>query len=161
MFRDMRRKKQELSIASCEKVINECTSGVLALQGDNEYPYAVPLSYCYQNGKLYFHSSAEGHKLDAIKNNSKCSFCIISKDEVVPEKFTTFFRSVICFGRIKVLESTEDKMKVLNLLSDKYSPDVAMSAREEEITTSLNRVAVLELDIEHMTGKQCIEFVKG
>lgn len=161
MFRDMRRKKQALTAVECEQILNACTSGVLALSGDDDYPYAVPLSYCCKDRKLYFHSAPEGHKLDAIKNNSKCSFCVISKDDVLPEKFTTLFKSVLCFGRIKLLESDADKIRVLNLLSDKYSPDVNMSARNEEVQGALNRVAILELDIEHMTGKQCIEFVKN
>ncbi|MCH5314848.1 MAG: pyridoxamine 5'-phosphate oxidase family protein [Eubacterium sp.] len=161
MFRDMRRKRQALSKEICEEILRECTSGVLALQGDNDYPYAVALSHCYLDGKLYFHCAVEGHKIDAVKNNDKCSFCVIYKDDVVPEKFTTFYKSVICFGRIKLLESTEDKVRVLNLLSDKYSPDIAMPLREKEINSSLNRVAILELNIEHMTGKQCIEFVKN
>lgn len=161
MFRSMRRKKQELSLGECDEILNECTSGVLALQGDNDYPYAVPMSYCYQNNKLYFHCAVEGHKLDAIKNNCKCSFCVISKDDILPEKFTTLFKSVICFGKIRLLDAENEKIAALNLLSDKYSPDVDMRLREREIDSSLGRTAILELDIEHMTGKQCIEFTKN
>src|SRR5574344_2695673 len=86
MFREMRRKKQQLSIEQVEKILKQNTSGVLAVFGDDGYPYAVPLSYVYTNSKIYFHGAKEGHKLDSIKNNEKVSFCVIDKDEIVPEK---------------------------------------------------------------------------
>ena len=76
MFRKMRRNKQAISFEDCEKILNENISGVLALSGDNGYPYAVPLSYVYSNGGIYFHCALEGHKIDAIKSCNKASFCI-------------------------------------------------------------------------------------
>ena len=88
MFRDMRRKNQLLPHSR-------------ALRG---YPYGVPLSYVYHNGKLYFHCAKAGHKLDAIRREGKCSFCVIGQDQVVAEKYTTLFRSVIAFGQVRVLE---------------------------------------------------------
>ena len=85
MFRELRRKKQALSQEECTAVLNCVTSGVLALAGDNDYPYAVPISYVYDGEKLYFHCAKSGHKLDAICRNPKASFCVIDKDEIVPE----------------------------------------------------------------------------
>ena len=75
---------------------------VLALLGDNDYPYAVPISYVYDDGKVYFHSAKSGHKIDAIQRTAKASFCVIDEDLVVPEEYTTYFRSVIAFGRIRL-----------------------------------------------------------
>ena len=57
VFREMRRKKQELSQKEVEGILHKGTSGVLALLGDNDYPYAVPISYVYDDGKIYFHSA--------------------------------------------------------------------------------------------------------
>ncbi|MCM1286224.1 MAG: pyridoxamine 5'-phosphate oxidase family protein [Acetobacter sp.] len=159
MFRKMRRFKQELSLEETNKILIKGTSGVLALHGDNNYPYAVPLSYVYDNEYIYFHCALDGHKLDAIKNNDKCSFCVIYEDNVLPEKFTTLFKSVICFGKIKILDKKEDKINVLNLLSEKYSPAVSLDARKEEIEKFLEKTCILALNIEHITGKQCIELV--
>jgi len=98
MFREMRRFRQALSQDDCAEVLRRNSSGVLAVSGDDGYPYAVPLSYVYAGSKLYFHCAPVGHKIDAIEKNSKVSFCVIDKDEVVPEKYTTYFRSVILFG---------------------------------------------------------------
>lgn len=66
MFREMRRKRQALPQEICDAVLRRGTSGVLALSGDDGYPYAVPISYIYDGEKLYFHSARQGHKLDAI-----------------------------------------------------------------------------------------------
>ena len=88
-FREMRRKRQQLSEEESIGILQKATAGTLALLGDNGYPYAVPISYVYANGKLYFHSSLSGHKVDAIRNCDKASFCVIDKDDVQPEKYTT------------------------------------------------------------------------
>ena len=100
-FREMRRKRQQLSEEESIGILQKATSGTLALLGDGGYPYAVPISYVYHERKLYFHSALAGHKVDAIRKCDKASFCVIEKDDVQPEKYTTFFRSVIAFGRIQ------------------------------------------------------------
>ena len=84
MFREMRRRKQALSLESCVEVLRKGTSGVLAVSGDDGYPYAVPLSYVYDDGRLFFHCAPSGHKLAAIAGNEKASFCVIDQDHVVP-----------------------------------------------------------------------------
>ena len=104
-FREMRRKRQQLSEVESIGIMKKATSGTLALLGDNGYPYVVPISYVYHEGKLYFHSALAGHKVDAIRKCDKASFCVIDKGEVHPEKYTTFFRSVIAFGRIHIIEN--------------------------------------------------------
>ena len=85
-FREMRRSRQALSQADCEKILKTATAGVLAVTGDGGYPYAVPLSYVYAEGRLYFHCAGSGHKLDAISADDRVSFCVIDRDEIHPEK---------------------------------------------------------------------------
>ena len=97
MFREMRRRKQALSPESCVEVLRKGTSGVLAVSGDDGYPYAVPLSYVYDDGRLFFHCAPSGHKLDAIAGNEKASFCVIDQDHVVPEEYTTYYRSCLLY----------------------------------------------------------------
>ena len=109
MFRELRRKRQALSNEACSEILHRGTSGVLALAGGEGYPYAVPISYVYDGEKLYFHSAKAGHKLDAILREPKASFCVIDQDQIVPEEYTTYFRSVIAFGRIRILEDEEEK----------------------------------------------------
>ena len=157
MFRERRRRRQQLPEDECIEILNNNTSGVLAVSGDNGYPYAVPLSYVYSDGKIYFHCAPTGHKLDAVRFSDKASFCVIDRDEGVPERFTTKYKSVIAFGRARVMD--EDEMRAaIELLADKYSPGVP--GRQEEIEGALGRMRMLELKIEHMTGKEAIELTK-
>ena len=159
-FRPMRRDRQQLSREECELILGRCTSGVLALTGDGGYPYAVPLSYVYTDGAIIFHSAVEGHKVDAIKRDSRCSFCVIDQDEIKPDEFTTHFRSVIAFGRIHILEDADEKVQALRLLGRRYSPDDEPGL-QHEIDKSLDHVLLLRLDIEHLSGKQAIELVRA
>ncbi len=159
MFRQMRRKGQELTLEECTTVLERGTSGVLAVLGDGGYPYAVPLSYAYEDGRLWFHCALDGHKLDAIRREEKASFCIIDQDQVVPEEYTTYFRSVIAFGRVRILEGGE-KRAALEVLAAKYSP-TQVEGRREEIERFFTHLCMLELVIEHMTGKAAKELMSG
>lgn len=160
MFREMRRKKQKLSAEECRAVLGRGTSGVLAVFGDEDYPYAVPLSYAHADSKIFFHSAGSGHKLDAIARHAKVSFCVIDRDEVVPEKYTTYFRSVIAFGRARVLENVDEKRRALKILAARYSPDQEQGHRQE-IDKGLSHVVMIELTVEHLSGKEAIELVNG
>ena len=158
MFRAMRRKRQLLSEAETIAMLESCTSGVLAVQGDDDYPYAVPLSFAYEDGKLYFHSATSGHKLDAIARNARASFCVIAADDVQQSTFTTHFRSAIVFGRARVLTGDGEKRHALECLSKKYSPDY-LDTMDAEIERGWEDVCSIELAIEHMTGKAATEIV--
>ena len=131
----------------------------MALLGDNGYPYAVPISYVYHEGKLYFHSALAGHKVDAIKKCDKASFCVIDKDDVQPEKYTTFFRSVIAFGRIHIIEDDKEKLAMARMLGNRYNPNNDESL-QREIEGGLSRMLMIRFDIEHLTGKEAIELVR-
>ena len=152
----MRRNRQQLSREECERILGRCTSGVLALSCDGSYPYAVPLSYVYADGTIIFHSAVAGHKVDAIRRDGRCSFCVIDQDEVKPAEFTTYFRSVIAFGRIHILEDADEKVQALRLLGRRYSPGDELGL-QHEIDKSLDHVLLLRLDIEYLSGKQAIE----
>lgn len=160
MFREMRRKKQALSAGECVEVLNRGTSGVLAVLGDGGYPYAVPLSYVYQGNKIFFHSARTGHKLDAIAANEKVSFCVIDKDEVVPDEYTTYFRSVVVFGKARILEEKEEKQSALALLAKRYTPAHPQSQRQQVMDKEFSAVCMIELDIEHISGKEAIELAR-
>jgi uncharacterized protein len=158
MFREMRRKKQLLSEAETIEILQSCTSGVLAVTGDNDYPYAVPLSFAYKDGKLFFHFAKEGHKIDGIAKNNKVSFCVIKTDDVIQKTFTTHFRSVIVFGKARILTEDSEKKYALECLVEKYSPDY-ITEGQSEIERDWNRVCAAEVQIEHMTGKAAIEII--
>lgn len=158
MFREMRRNKQLLSKEDTVEVMDRCTSGVMACYGDDDYPYAVPVSYVYFNDKIYFHSAKTGHKIDAINKNPKVSFCIIDEDTIVSEKYTSFFRSVIAFGKARIAEGDE-WLTAFKALVEKYSGDQPQEAKHKEIT-GCTQSYIIAIDVEHITGKEAIEYVR-
>ncbi|MEA4854078.1 MAG: pyridoxamine 5'-phosphate oxidase family protein [Christensenella sp.] len=159
MFREMRRAQQALSVKDCAAILEKGTSGVLATDGDGGYPYTVPLSYAFVDGKLYFHCALTGHKLDAIRRNNKVSFCVTGKDEVAPEEYTTHFTSVIAFGRARILETPQEKKKALQAIAEKYSPEQREEAKAE-IEKLLDKTCAIEVKIEHLSGKAAIEVIR-
>ena len=159
MFREMRRKKQKLSKEECDRILYNGTSGVLALHGDDGYPYAVPVSYVYNGEKLLFHSAKNGHKIDAILKNAAASFCVIDQDQIVPEEYTTYFRSIIAFGRIRILVDDAEKRSAIEKLAVKYAPDDTAENRDKAIEREWKPLCMMEMEIEHLTGKQAIEMI--
>ena len=159
MFREMRRNRQALSPDACIGILRRGTSGVLALAGDGGYPYAVPLSYCCDGGKIYFHCAKSGHKLDAIRRCPKASFCVVEQDQVVPEEYTTYFRSVIAFGTLRILEDEAQKQAAIQVLALKYHPDDSPEHRQDYIRREWAPLCMLEMTIDHLTGKQAKELI--
>ena len=156
----MRRNRQQLSEAESISILEQSTSGTLALLGDGDYPYAVPISYVYKDGKLYFHSALSGHKVDAIRRCDKASFCVIAKDDVQPERYTTFFRSVIAFGKIHIIDNEAEKWETARMLGNRYNPNDDESLRQE-LEKGLSHMLMIRFDIEHLTGKEAIELVRA
>lgn len=156
----MRRKRQQLDANVCESILKQGTSGVLALCGADGYPYAVPLNYVYADGYIYFHCAPVGHKMDALNHCAKASFCVIDKDCILPERYTSAYRSVICFGEIHPLQDKETLVRALRLLGQKYAPKETEQHLEREIDGALGRVCVLAMQVERMTGKQARELMQ-
>ena len=161
MFREMRRKKQRLSKEECDRILYNGTSGVLALHGDDGYPYAVPVSYVYDGEKLLFHSAKNGHKIDAIIKNAAASFCVIDQDQIVPEEYTSYFVSVIAFGTARILTGDDEKRHAAALLGRKYAPDDTAENRRQAIEREWKPLCVLELTPEHVSGKEAVELANA
>lgn len=160
MFRKMRRFKQTLSQSECINILESQNTGVLAVNGDNGYPYAVPMSYVYSNGTIYFHSAKSGHKNDAIKSDSKVSFCVTEHDKIMPHDFTSSFRSVIVFGKAEFVENDKEKSEIMKLYTQKYSPNETEENSSRKIAARFAAVSIIKLEIEHISGKESMDLVK-
>ena len=154
----MRRFKQQLTETETLDILRRSTSGVLSLCGDDGMPYGVPLSHVYDDGKLYFHSAVMGHKVDLIRQNQNASFTVIAKDEIHPERYTTYFQSAIAFGKVRIIEDEHRKREILETLGRRCNP-TDPEGLSKEIKTGINRCLALEMSIDQITGKQAIELV--
>ena len=151
MFRDLTRKKQKLSSVECKEILKQEVRGVLAVNGDDGYPYALPINFYFdeKGNKLYFHSGKVGHKLDAIANSDKVSFCVYDKGYHKDGHWSLNIRSVIIFGRIRIVDNWSDELMVN--FCKRFTGD--MEYIYSEIEKFKSNTAVLCLEIEHMTGK--------
>ena len=152
MFREMRRRGQLLPDAEAEAILASGSTGVLSVLGDGGYPYAVPLNYAYSEGKLYFHCAKSGHKLDAIRACDKVSFCVVAEDCVIPETLSTRYRSVIVFGRARILETEEELRRAARAIGEKYG--CGSDEVEREIDAELPVLCCVEITPESVTGKE-------
>ena len=165
MFRPMRRSKQQLPHEEALAILQEGNTGILALSGDDGYPYLVPLNYLYVEAdepealdKVYFHSAKAGHKIDAIERDPKASLCVIADDTVLPDKYSTAYKSVIAFGTVRLIEG-DLAHKALFDLGDKYNPHHE-DRTLEEVNSAEDRCAMIEFTIERLTGKESHSYRK-
>ena len=170
MFRKMRREKQRLGREETLEILKNGKTAVLALSGDDGYPYAVPVNYVFceaeleakisgeekeENesfGKILFHGAKAGHKFDALKNCQKVSLCVIQKDNVIKEKLTTAYKSVIVFGKARILQKREEIFRAAEIFGLRYNDDAKFV--REEIRRMFDALCCVEIEIEHATGKQ-------
>lgn len=153
MFEKMRRSKQELPREEVDRILRESTSGVLSVVDADGYPYGVPLSYVRTGGRIYFHSAKAGHKITAIGEGGKATFCVVSKDDVCPEAYSTRYESVIAFGTVSVVSDGEEALSAMRALGEKYRPDHG-GELQAELEKYRAAFAVLRFDVLHVTGKR-------
>lgn len=154
-FRPMRRFKQQLPEEACVALLKEAYRGFLSVVGEGGYPYTIPINFVYEGGHLYFHCALQGHKMDAIRDCDKACFTVIGEPEQEPDDWWYHVKSVICRGRITVVEDDAERVAKLKLLGSKYFPEGYDMA--EDIGKNGPRASVLDLRIEHMSGKQVRE----
>ena len=153
MFREMLRKKQQLTQEACIEILKKEPRGVLSVLGDDGYPYGMPMNhyYCEEDGTIYFHSGKNGHRIDAVKHCDKASFCVYDGGFRREGEWALNISSVIVFGRIELIEDQEKIYKIARLLSYKFTNDEKYI--EHEIQKSGPGTMMFALVPEHMTGK--------
>lgn len=157
MFRPIRKRKNEIDIEASKKLLHNARRGVLAVNGDDNYPYAIPVNYLYdeENQKIYFHGSRAGHKADAIKACDKVCFTVFGNETVKKEPWAPFLQSVVIFGRCHFVTDSSAAMAVLKRFAMKFYPEESMV--DEEIAISGKAVQMYEIEIEHLSGKEIQE----
>lgn len=157
MFRELARKKKELSREACIDVLKSETRGVLSVIGDEGYPYGMPLNHYYneEDGKLYFHTGEAGHRIDSLRKNNKVSFCTYDKSYLEDGQWAFQVKSVIVFGTVEILEDMEKIVAITTKLSHKFTKDDAYIQKEIELYG--HETILLALTLEHICGKLVTE----
>ena len=150
-FRKLLRSRQQLSEEECFEILKQQKRGVLSVNGDEGYPYGMPMNHYYEDGYLYFHGGRMGHKIDALRNDPKASYCVYDEGYRNEDEWYLNIRSVIIFGKVEFIEDEEKVKEISRKLSYKFTADDTYI--EEEITKSLKNTLMFALKIEHISGK--------
>ncbi len=153
MFREVARKKQALTPGQIIEILKTEKRGVLSVQGDDGYPYGMPMNFWYneENGYIYFHSGKNGHKTDAISSDNKVSFCVYDEGYRKDGEWSLNISSVIVFGRMNIVEDSEKTIEIYRRMSLKYTSDIEYI--DSEIQKFAKDTVCYELQPEHITGK--------
>ncbi|MBK8807058.1 MAG: pyridoxamine 5'-phosphate oxidase family protein [Bacteroidales bacterium] len=150
---NVRRQDRLLDEATALQLLKTAEYGVLSMSCNDNGAYGLPINYAWDGVKsIYLHCAPEGRKLKCIEENNKVSFCIVGKTNVMPDKFSTEYESIIleCLA-YKQLPS-EERMQALVLLLEKYSPnDKEKGVKYAE--NSFSRTEIIRLDIINWSGK--------
>lgn len=151
MFKEMRRKDRQILEKEEVDILIEGEYGTLATICEDGYPYSTPLSYVYYNKSIYFHCAREGQKLINIDKNNKVSFSIVGKTEILPDKFSTNYESVILFGNAKRVEGEEKEIALLKII-EKYCSQFIKEGKEY-ISKAKNATIIIKINVDHISGK--------
>ena len=153
MFREVTRKKQCLEKSEIIRILNTKKRGVLSVNGENGYPYGLPINFWYneENGCIYFHSGKTGHKVDAVNADNKVSFCVYNEGFRKDGEWALNISSVIVFGKLNVVENSEKALEIYRNLSLKFTSDIEYI--DSEIEKFAKNTICYELKPEHITGK--------
>lgn len=157
MFREIRKKVNEIGLDEAKELLKNSRRGIFATIGDDDYPYAIPINYLYDEGnqKIYFHGSKAGHKVDSIKRSNKVCFTVYGNETIEDESWAPLVQSVIVFGRCHLIDNQPRAMELLKTFAMKYYPSEGMV--DKEISLAGKAVQMYEIDIEHMSGKRVQE----
>lgn len=153
MFRELMRKNRKISTEECIDILKTTKRGVLSVNGDDEYPYGMPMNHWYDedDGNIYFHGGKSGHRLDALKRSDKVSFCTNDDGYRKDGEWALNIKSVIVFGRIEIVDDMDKIADIMTKLSHKFTSD------DEYIKTEIEQSAcntlLLVLTPEHICGK--------
>ena len=157
MFRPMRRPKNAIPDEQAKKLLREEKRGVIAMNGDDGYPFAIPVDYFYDEtaGKIYFHGAKSGYKVDALRRCDKVCFTVYGSETIREEAWAPYLRSVVVFGRCRLLEQSLETMALLKRFAMKYYPEEQLA--DEEIRQDGAAAQLFEIEIHHLSGKEVQE----
>lgn len=153
MFKQMRRQDRALCQDETREILQKGNYGFLMMHGLGDYPYGIPLNYVYSENSIYIHSALEGHKLDCIRNDNKVAFCVVGEATILPDKFSTRYKSAIVFGRAYELSGSEKFEALIKLIGRYVDSDNCLAKGRAYVEKDQDITAVFRIDIDHMTGK--------
>lgn len=154
MFRKIRKIKNEIDKDAVDSLLHSCRRGVLSMNGEDGYPYAIPVNYYYDeaNQKIYFHEAKAGYKVDCLNSCDKVCFTVFGNESIKDLEWAPYVQSVVVFGRCHLADTNNEVLKTFMM---KYYPNVDLV--DKVIEEDSKFVQMYEISIEHKSGKQVQE----
>ncbi|EKF86646.1 pyridoxamine 5'-phosphate oxidase family protein [Methanobacterium formicicum] len=156
----MRRSDKEIKDPQIlHKILNQSEVCRIALC-DGEEPYLVPMNFAYSENRLYLHSATRGRKIDILKENNNICFQMDIKTQMVrsenPCNWGMKYLSVIGSGKAHLIDDLQGKKEAMDIIMAKYSQESIESDEQlfEYSEQSLNKVLVIRVEVEEITGKK-------
>lgn len=158
MFRPMRRRTREISPDQASELLRTERRGIVAVNGEDGYPFAFPINYLYdaEANKIYFHGAKKGLKVESLAKSDKVCFTVMGNERREPaEEWAPYVQSAVVYGRCKAIEDAEPFKDLVKRFALKYYPSADQA--DAEISKSLKAMALYEISIEHVCGKEVQE----
>lgn len=154
MFRKIRKIKNEIDKDAVDSLLRSCRRGILSMNGEDGYPYAIPVNYYYDeaNQKIYFHGAKAGYKVDCLNSCDKVCFTVFGNESIKDLEWAPYVQSVVVFGRCHLVDTDNEVLKTFMM---KYYPSVDLV--DKVIKEDSKFVQMYEISIEHKSGKQVQE----
>lgn len=151
--REIRRQDRLLAEPQARTLLEKGEYGVLSMLSEEGCPYGIPINYVWDSDThIYLHCAPEGRKLRSIRYLTDVSFCVVGRTNVLADRFTTEYESIVLQCRATLGLTPEERMQALELLLDKYSPqDKVVGLKYAE--KSFHRTEVIRLEIVSASGK--------
>lgn len=159
MHHAMRRNLQALTETEAYQLLGTASHLVLSLIDLDNSPYCVPVNFVIEDRTVYLHGAPMGTRSQLIRHNPKISACAVIQDQIVPEKLTSYFKSVVLQGSAAIVTDNDEKLTALTSLAKKYAPQFVDQGLKEA-QQQLKYVEVVKITIDEITAKQSIELVK-
>lgn len=157
MFRPIRRSKKAISDEAAKALLLHEKRGIFAVNGDDGYPYAIPVNYFYdmENNKIYFHGAKAGHKIDSLKKSDKVCFTVYGNERFAEGEWAPYLQSTVVFGRCRLIDDSEMTNARVRELAARFYP--TSQEIDAEMERSGRAVQLYEITIEHLSGKKIQE----
>ena len=153
----MRRTKRAISDEDARRLLEQGRRAVLAVNGDDGYPFAFPINYRFdaEENRIYFHGAKAGQKVDALRRSDKVCLTVMGNEHFEPGEWAPYVQSAVVFGRCRLVDDAAQTEAEVRRLALKYYPSA--DEVEKELAKYLAAVQLYEIEIEHLTGKQIQE----
>jgi hypothetical protein len=156
---DLRRADKIMSAEEVSRFLASAHCGRTATVGADGYPYVVPNLFVWMEERIFLHTARyRGHFLANVEFCDRVCFEVDQPGETFPygpvECDTSIaYRSVVVFGRIRIVPELDIRQRFFTAFMSKYAPPDSWG-RAQDTFPRIGSTILYAISPEIMTGKQ-------